>query len=60
MNHLQPGLMQAAFTPSLNPKAKPSPRAGIMSIVRTGGIVSPGDTIQITLPPQPHRPLICV
>jgi MOSC domain-containing protein YiiM len=32
-------------------------RAGIMSVVRTGGLVHPEDTIRIELPPKPHRPL---
>ncbi|AYC41274.1 MOSC domain-containing protein [Streptomyces griseorubiginosus] len=32
-------------------------KAGIMSIVREGGVVRPGDTIEIELPTGPHRPL---
>jgi MOSC domain-containing protein YiiM len=32
-------------------------KAGIMSIVRTGGVVRPGDSIEIELPAEPHRPL---
>ena len=32
-------------------------RAGIMSVVRTGGVVRPGDTIEVELPAGPHRPL---
>ncbi|MGW5385106.1 MOSC domain-containing protein [Nocardia sp. NPDC003963] len=32
-------------------------RAGIMSIVLTGGPVLPGDDIVVELPPGPHRPL---
>ena len=32
-------------------------KAGIMSIVLTGGAVRPGDPIAIVLPPEPHRPL---
>ncbi|WP_059011025.1 MOSC domain-containing protein [Streptomyces specialis] len=32
-------------------------KAGIMSVVRTGGVVRPGDTITIELPDKPHRPL---
>jgi MOSC domain-containing protein YiiM len=31
--------------------------AGIMSIVRTGGLIHPNDPIRIELPPQPHIPL---
>jgi MOSC domain-containing protein YiiM len=32
-------------------------KAGVMSIVRVGGVVRPGDTITVELPDEPHRPL---
>ncbi len=32
-------------------------KAGVMAIVLTGGHVGPGDTVTVTLPPGPHRPL---
>ncbi|MDF9868224.1 MOSC domain-containing protein [[Kitasatospora] papulosa] len=32
-------------------------RAGIMSVVRTGGVVRPGDVIKAVLPVGPHRRL---
>ncbi|GAA3203066.1 MOSC domain-containing protein [Nonomuraea helvata] len=32
-------------------------RAGVMSVVRTGGVVRPGDVIKVELPAEPHRPL---
>ncbi|MEU5274826.1 MOSC domain-containing protein [Streptomyces asoensis] len=32
-------------------------KAGIMSIVRNGGLVRPGDRIEMELPNGPHRPL---
>ncbi|MFE2211887.1 MOSC domain-containing protein [Streptomyces canus] len=32
-------------------------RAGIMSVVKEGGAVRPGDTIKAELPSGPHRPL---
>ncbi|MER7752828.1 MOSC domain-containing protein [Kitasatospora sp. NPDC097643] len=32
-------------------------RAGIMSVVRAGGVVRPGDPIAVELPEGPHRPL---
>ncbi len=32
-------------------------RAGIMSVVRRGGRIRPGDPIDIDLPPHPHHPL---
>ncbi|WP_328958158.1 MOSC domain-containing protein [Kitasatospora purpeofusca] len=32
-------------------------RAGIMGVVRTGGTIHPGDTVEAELPPGPLRPL---
>lgn len=32
-------------------------KGGIMSVVRTGGVVRPGDPITVELPAEPHRPL---
>jgi MOSC domain-containing protein YiiM len=32
-------------------------KAGIMSIVREGGVVRPGDVVRVELPDGPHRPL---
>jgi MOSC domain-containing protein YiiM len=32
-------------------------KAGIMSVVRCGGVAAPGCTIEIELPPEPHQPL---
>ncbi len=32
-------------------------RAGVMSVVKAGGVVRPGDTIEVRLPDGPHRPL---
>lgn len=32
-------------------------RAGIMSVVKDGGVVRPGDVITVELPTGPHRPL---
>jgi MOSC domain-containing protein YiiM len=32
-------------------------KAGIMSAVRDGGVVRPGDMIKVELPDGPHRPL---
>ncbi len=34
--------------------------AGVMSIVSRGGLVRPGATIEVELPPQPHYPLTTV
>ncbi|WP_432182195.1 MOSC domain-containing protein [Streptomyces sp. NBC_00063] len=35
-------------------------KAGIMSVVRTGGVVRPGDAIRVVLPDGPHVPLEAV
>jgi len=32
-------------------------KAGIMGVVLNSGVVRPGDTIKVTLPPKPHQPL---
>jgi MOSC domain-containing protein YiiM len=32
-------------------------KAGVMSVVRTGGVVRPGDSILAELPPEPHQVL---
>ncbi|MCU1321696.1 MAG: hypothetical protein JWM43_1345 [Acidobacteriaceae bacterium] len=55
INAIRPGLMKECFVPKSE-----SPRAGIMAIVVSGGAVRPDDTIHVTLPPEPHRPLVCV
>jgi MOSC domain-containing protein YiiM len=36
---------------------EPIRKAGIMGVVRTGGVVRPEDTVTVTLPAEPHRPL---
>ena len=53
MNTLRSGLMKAAFQPGTR-----SPRAGVMAIVLTGGVLRPFDPIAIELPPAPHLPLL--
>ena len=35
-------------------------KAGIMTVVRRGGVVRPGDVIAVELPALPHLPLACV
>jgi MOSC domain-containing protein YiiM len=32
-------------------------KSGIMGVVREGGVVRPGDAIEVELPAEPHRPL---
>jgi MOSC domain-containing protein YiiM len=55
LNRLRPGLMKASFM--RGPGDSVVPNAGIMGIVVRGGLVSPGDTIKINLPDEPHQPL---
>jgi MOSC domain-containing protein YiiM len=38
-------------------QGKRARRAGIMSVVVTGGLVRPDDEIRVELPPEPHQPL---
>ncbi len=52
---LQDGLMEAVLERS--PERGLIRKAGIMSVVLSGGEVRAGDAITITLPPQPHEPL---
>jgi MOSC domain-containing protein YiiM len=35
-------------------------KAGVMAVVMEGGVVYPGDRIEVTLPELPHRPLVPV
>lgn len=58
MNDLHPGLMAAVIERKATGKV--IKKAGIMSIVITGGTIRPGDTIAVTLPPQPWQQLAAV
>jgi len=53
---LRPNLQQQMWRPR-DATGKRTRDAGIMSIVRTGGLVHPNDILRITLPPEPHLPL---
>ena len=55
LDDLQPGLMQACL--GRGPTGQPVRKAGVMSIVLTGGEIHPGDAITIRLPDGPHTPL---
>eukprot|EP01035_Chromulina_nebulosa_P058910 gene58910-80671_t len=55
MDRFQHGLKAA--TQDRDADGRPVPRAGIMSVVLTGGDVRPGDNIRIEPPEGPHRPL---
>lgn len=55
LNGIQPGLMQAVL--DRDASGNLIRKAGIMATVLTGGPVTPGDTIEVQLPPEPHHPL---
>ena len=55
LDGLQPGLMAATLGRDDNGNLVR--KAGVMAIVVTGGIVRPGDAIEVTLSPEPRRPL---
>lgn len=58
IDRFQPGLMAACL--DRDPDGGLVRKAGIMSVVLTGGDVRPGDPIRVELPPAPHRPLAVV
>ncbi|MFF3486261.1 MOSC domain-containing protein [Streptomyces sp. NPDC002701] len=49
------GLMKQVVGPGADRRARV--RAGIMSVVVTGGVVRPGDPVEAELPDGPHLPL---
>lgn len=55
LDRLMPGLMKATLPRDADGKLVR--KAGVMSVVLTGGVVRPGDTIRIELPPEPYTPL---
>ena len=55
LDGLQPGLMEAVL--DRDESGNLVRKAGIMSVVVTGGEVRPGDEVPVELPPEPHRPL---
>lgn len=55
MDRFQDGLMQATL--DRDAQRNLVRKAGIMGIVVAGGLVRPGDSIAVTLPEGPHRPL---
>lgn len=55
LNGLQPGLMAATL--DRDEAGNLIRKAGIMAVVLKGGIVRPGDTVNVTLPSGPHQPL---
>jgi MOSC domain-containing protein YiiM/ribosomal protein S18 acetylase RimI-like enzyme len=55
LDHFQPGLMAATLDRS--PQGELIRKAGVMGVVIRGGVVRPGDGMQITLPSPPRRNL---
>lgn len=55
LDGIQPGLMAATL--DRDEDGALVRKAGIMTVVVTGGEVLPGDAIAVELPPEPHRPL---
>ncbi|MGW1882490.1 MOSC domain-containing protein [Streptomyces sp. NPDC001970] len=55
IDHFQDGLLKQVV--GRDDEGNIVHKAGVMSVVRTGGVVRPGDTITVELPVGPHRPL---
>jgi MOSC domain-containing protein YiiM len=49
--------LQALLWGPRNSKGKRERRAGVMAVVVKGGMIAPGDTVIVDLPPKPHLPL---
>ncbi|KJS63718.1 MOSC domain-containing protein [Streptomyces rubellomurinus] len=56
INAFQPGLLKEVLHRDEETGAVVR-KAGIMSVVRRGGVVRPGDPIRVELPAEPHRPM---
>lgn len=55
LDSIQQGLMAAVL--DRDARGNLIRKAGVMAVVVAGGLVRPGDTVALTLPPAPHRPL---
>lgn len=55
LDHFQPGLMAAVL--DHDEQGELVRKAGVMGVVLAGGVVRPGDSIQMVLPPELRRPL---
>jgi MOSC domain-containing protein YiiM len=58
LNAFRPGLMNATLDRDADGNL--IRKAGVMSIVLSGGEIRPGDPIAVELPPAPHQPLLPV
>ena len=52
LNQIAPGLMKACV--AKHDDGALFPQSGVMGIIRSGGDIRAGDTIQIVTPPEPH------
>ena len=55
IDQFQPGLLAAVL--DRGPNGEVIRKAGIMTVVRAGGVIRPRDRIEVNLPPPPHLPL---
>jgi MOSC domain-containing protein YiiM len=55
INTFQPGLLKQVLTK--DSAGELVRRAGVMGVVLAGGVVRPGNSIVVQLPPAPHQPL---
>lgn len=55
LDDFRPGLMSAVL--GRDEQGNLVRKSGIMGIVLVGGEVRPGDSVEVILPPPPHRPL---
>jgi MOSC domain-containing protein YiiM len=55
IDNFRPGLLRAVLDRAED--GSPILKAGVMSTVRTGGVIRPGDLVGITLPAKPHQAL---
>jgi hypothetical protein len=55
LDGIQPGLLKANL--DRDEDGNLVRKAGVMSVVVAGGVVRPGDPIEVELPSEPHRPL---
>jgi MOSC domain-containing protein YiiM len=55
LDDFQDGLLQACL--DKDEHGNIIRKAGVMSIVLVGGEISPGDSIRVEIPPEPHQPL---
>lgn len=55
LDAFRPGLMAAVL--DRDESGRLVRKAGIMGVVLVGGVVRPGDPVEVEVPPPPHRPL---